>query len=63
MTTASKKGLVQTRLSRCPGHGLVQATRQMPRLRFPFIVTGVMWLAALAGAFRCPHCGAKAAKP
>jgi hypothetical protein len=35
----------------------------MPRLRFPFIVTGVMWLAALAGAFRCPECGAKAAKP
>jgi hypothetical protein len=63
MTTSSKKGPVQTRLSRCPDHGLVQATRQMPRLRFPFIVTGVMWLAALGGAFRCPECGAKAAKP
>ena len=63
MSTASNKGSVQTRLSRCPDHGVVQATRQMPRLRFPFIVTGVMWLAALAGAFRCPQCGAKAAKP
>ena len=63
MTAASKKGPVQTRLSRCADHGLVQATRQMPRLRFPFIVTGVMWLAALAGAFRCPECGAKAARP
>jgi hypothetical protein len=63
MTTTSKRGPVQTRLSRCPDHGLVQATRQMPRLRFPFIVTGVMWLAALARAFRCPECGGKAAKP
>jgi len=38
-STASKKGPVQTRLSRCADHGLVQATRQMPRLRFPFVVT------------------------
>jgi hypothetical protein len=63
MTTSSKKGPVQTRPSRCPDHGLVEATRQLPRPRFPFIVTGVLRLAALAGAFRCPECGAKADRP
>jgi hypothetical protein len=63
MTASGKKGPVQTRLSRCADHGLVQATRRMPRLRFPFIVTGVTWLAARAGAFRCPECGARATRP
>jgi len=44
-------------------HGLVEGTRRMPKLRFPFIITGAMRLAAAARPFRCPRCGAKAAKP
>jgi ABC-2 type transport system permease protein len=43
-------------------HGLVEATRKLPRLRFPFIVTGVMRLVAMSRPFRCPRCGATAAK-
>jgi hypothetical protein len=35
----------------------------MPRLRFPFIITGVMRLVAMTRPFRCPRCGAKAAQP
>jgi hypothetical protein len=35
----------------------------MPKLRFPFIITGVMRLAAAARPFRCPHCHAKASRP
>lgn len=62
MTTNSKKGRDQTRPSRCGTHGLVEGTRQMPRLRFPFIITGVMRLIAMAGAFRCPECGARTSK-
>jgi hypothetical protein len=30
----------------------------MPRLVFPFIITGALRLVALARPFRCPHCGA-----
>jgi hypothetical protein len=63
MTAASNQESVQTRPSRCSTHGLVDGTRPMPRLRFPFIITGAMRLAATARPFRCPRCGAKAARP
>ncbi len=62
MATNSKQGTVQTRLSRCPEHGLVDGTRQLPKLRFPFIITGAIRLAAMAGAFRRPKCGTKTTK-
>jgi hypothetical protein len=63
MTTTSSQESVQTRPGRCPAHGLVDGARPMPKLRFPFIVTGAMRLLATARPFRCPRCGAKAAKP
>jgi hypothetical protein len=60
MTSSSKN--VQTRAGRCQTHGLVDGTRKMPRLLFPFIVTGVLRLAAMTRPFRCPRCGANLAK-
>jgi hypothetical protein len=63
MTATTSQESVQTRPSRCSTHGLVEGTRRMPKLRFPFIVTGAMRLVAAARPFRCPRCGAKAAKP
>ncbi len=60
MVTSGKTSSVQTRLSRCATHGVVEATRKMPRLLFPFIITGAMRLVALTRPFRCPKCGAKA---
>ena len=62
MTAADHTGSVQTRPSRCSTHGLIEGTRKMPTLRFPFIITGVMRLAAATRPFRCPQCGAKAAR-
>ena len=62
MTVPTNQESAQTRLSRCQAHGLVEGTRKMPRLRFPFIITGVMRLAAMSRPFRCPDCGAAAAK-
>ena len=62
MTVTSSQESVQTRSSRCATHGLVEGTRSMPKLRFPFIITGVMRLVAAARPFRCPRCGAKAAR-
>ena len=63
MTATSTHEPVQTRPSRCPTHGLVEGTRSMPRLRFPYIITGMLRLAAATRPFRCPHCGAKSARP
>lgn len=63
MTATGAKGQVQSRLGRCDEHGLVEGTRKMPRLLFPFIVTGIMRLVAMTRPFRCPRCGATTAKP
>jgi hypothetical protein len=62
MTVTDRTEPVQTRPSRCSTHDLVEGTRKMPRLRFPFIVTGVLRLAAATRPFRCPRCGAKASR-
>ena len=62
MTVTSSQESVQTRPSRCATHGLVEGTRSMPKLQFPFIITGGMRLVAATRSFRCPRCGAKAAR-
>jgi hypothetical protein len=62
MTVTSKQESVQVRPSRCPTHGLVEGTRNVPKLRFPFIITGVIRLAATTHPFRCPQCGATATR-
>jgi hypothetical protein len=44
---------------RCPDHGIVQATKEIPGVSFPFVVYGVRRAMATMTAGRCPHCGAK----
>jgi hypothetical protein len=60
--TGSSKNSVQTRPGRCETHGFVEGTRKVPRLIFPFIITGALRLVAMARPFRCPRCGASTAK-
>ena len=43
----------------CPSHGVVQATKSVPRIRFPFLVFGVLRLWALQRPYRCPACGGR----
>jgi hypothetical protein len=62
MTVTDRTESAQTRTGRCATHGLVESTRLMPKLRFPFIITGVMRLAAKARPFRCPRRGEKTAR-
>lgn len=62
MTASSKQDQIQSRPSRCESHGLVEGTRELPKLGFPFVITGPRRLVAMTGAFRCPQCGAKTAK-
>jgi hypothetical protein len=48
---------IQTQKGRCETHGIVEATRQIPRIQFPFIVYGTQrWLAKRREPFRCPQC-------
>jgi hypothetical protein len=48
----------QTRQGTCPTHGKVTAVRQVPRLKFPFVISGVARGLAALRPFRCPECGA-----
>jgi hypothetical protein len=58
----ASRGTIQTRSGRCPHHGLVTATRTLPPLRFPILVSGVRRLIALAGSYHCPQCRARTVK-
>jgi hypothetical protein len=52
---------VQTRTGFCATHGTVQATRELPKIQFPFIVYGVRRYMARRRPFLCPTCGAEVA--
>jgi hypothetical protein len=49
---------VQTQARRCPTHGTVQATREVPQMGFPFVVYAIGRAVAQRRPFRCPECGA-----
>jgi hypothetical protein len=53
----------RTREGRCPAHGSVTAEKQLPKLKFPFVITGVARGLASARAYRCPACGEKTSAP
>ena len=50
---------IRTRQGSCPAHGQVTAEKRVPKLKFPFFVTGAARGAAVLRPFRCPSCGAK----
>jgi hypothetical protein len=48
---------VQTRSGSCPSHGTVEATRDVPRSGFPWLVTAARRYLAQRRPYRCPTCG------
>jgi hypothetical protein len=50
-----------TRRASCPTHGDVTAEKRVPKLKFPFLITGIARSLAAGRPYRCPSCGAKAA--
>jgi hypothetical protein len=49
---------VQTRTGRCPSHGTVEATREVPKLGFPYVYFAIVRSRAQRRPFLCPQCGA-----
>jgi hypothetical protein len=47
----------QTRTGRCATHGSVEASREIPRIQFPWVVFAVRRSLARRRPFRCPTCG------
>ncbi len=43
----------------CPTHGTVEATRELPKVTFPPIITAVRRAMAKKRPYRCPECGAE----
>jgi hypothetical protein len=48
---------VQTQGGRCSTHGSVEATREIPKMGFPFFVYTIWRAAAQRRPFLCPECG------
>ena len=49
----------QTRQGTCPTHGTVTGIKQVPKLKFPFVISGAARGLASLRPFRCRGCGAK----
>jgi hypothetical protein len=49
---------VQTQAGQCATHRTVEATREIPKMAFPFIVYAVWRAIARRRPFLCPDCGA-----
>ena len=48
----------QTTIGHCATHGDVEATREIPRVTFPPMITAVRRALAKRRPYRCPTCGA-----
>ena len=49
---------VQTQAGQCPTHGAVEATREIPKLGFPYVFYASWRAIAQRRPFLCPECGA-----
>lgn len=47
----------QTRTAVCPTHGKVEATRELPKPSWPYLVYAVRRMLAARRPYRCPTCG------
>ena len=50
---------VRTLQRTCPEHGQVRAVKEVPKLKFPIMITGPLRGFAVLRPYRCPACGAK----
>ena len=49
----------QTSIGDCPTHGEVEASRELPRIAFPPLISAVRRAIGKRRPFRCPTCGAE----
>jgi hypothetical protein len=47
----------QTIVGDCPTHGTVEATRDIPKMSFPPLITALRRALAKRRPYRCPNCG------
>jgi hypothetical protein len=59
---AKERFRVETIAGRCPTHGDVQATKEVPNVSFPFVAYLFRRIRSAFQPYRCPQCGDKVAK-
>ena len=47
----------QSQPGRCPTHGTVEATREVPKMGFPVVYFAIVRSMAQRRPFHCPECG------
>jgi hypothetical protein len=47
----------ETQSGSCPTHGSVEATREIPKVGFPFVYYAITRAMARRRPFKCPECG------
>lgn len=47
----------QTTIGHCPTHGVVEASRELPEISFPPMITAIRRAIAKRRPYRCPTCG------
>ncbi len=53
----------RTRQGTCPEHGRVGAIKEIPKIKFPFVITAPARGIAALRPYRCPVCGANVRAP
>jgi len=48
---------IETRRGTCAEHGPVEATRNIPKIQFPYVLFAVLRAIAKRRPFLCPRCG------
>ena len=48
---------IQAQTGRCPTHGTVEATREIPKMGFPVVYYAIARSRAQRRPFLCPECG------
>jgi predicted RNA-binding Zn-ribbon protein involved in translation (DUF1610 family) len=59
---AKERKRVETVTGRCPAHGEVQATKEVPTFKWPVVVYLFQRARSAMQPYRCPQCGDKVAK-
>jgi hypothetical protein len=59
METSESGNVIRHRPGHCPTHGAVDATKEVPKFRFPFLLYGGLRVLSSFQPYRCPQCGEK----
>jgi len=58
MDVSESRKKILYRTGQCSTHGQVEATKEIPKVSFPFLIWAVVRLRSTMQPYSCPECGA-----